>query len=158
MIDVSQCKKSAKTKRTDKHIECEACGLFFLYNKKGRKPKTCEWYKKQQTKKQAELKKNKQAAKQDKNMMAIHDLIPIASTEEIKEGDFVYHVSNIFNNEDTNKRFATEYKVVDISGDNVKIRRSQTFGYVSYPIEVNFKELHKSVGVTYIRKDQNESE
>ena len=158
MINVEECTKGIEKQRTKNHIVCQECGKFFLHKKKGRKPTACAWYKKQEQKEKRETKKQNEEMKKQKDVIAVHDLNPIYSVDEVYEGMMVYHKPKLFSNEKNNQLFASEYKIIDISGEDVTILRNAQANYKKYPVTTKATNLHKSVGKTYVRKEEHNNE
>lgn len=153
MIDTGTCKKGIDTQRTDKHVQCEACGKYFLHKKKGRKPKTCSWYKAQKDIEKKDYKQQKEKAKKDRNVVSVPILEKFSSMKEIKEGMLVYTTSNMFPNELSRRMYAREYKVIDKSDRSVIIIRNLKSGHKNYPVEVPLDKIYKHTGNTYINKE-----
>jgi len=154
MIDVSKCKYSRKTKK-DKFVECEACGMYFLYDKKGRKPKTCLWYKDKLNKETKKQKIEKEKAKEKGDFIAVPNLKEINSIDGLKKGMLVYHVSNLVSDETTKQKYSAEYEILEVHEEEneLTVVRNIKSAYKNYPIKTSFSSFFMKDGYKYLRKE-----
>jgi len=152
VIDTSKCPNAEKEQKTDKHLKCEACGFFFLHDKRGRKPSSCEWYRKLEKKEQVVRKGQRGEARKNSNMIPIPRLEPINSLDDLKPGMLVYTKASAFDGELQKLRFSSEYKVLSIEEDGVTILRNAKHGHKNYPVQVDVTRVFKNAGYDYVDK------
>ena len=151
MINVDFCTFSIDEILDDKKTKCEGCGKYFLYEKKGRKPKFCEWYKEKLSLAAEEFKKQKS---DDKRYVSIPNLESIKSIDQLKEGMVVYYVSPFISSEIIKKQYSREYKILKINKEDglITIVRNVKSSHVNYPTIASFEKFFIKNGSTIIEK------
>jgi len=145
MIDVTKCSDARKTQR-EKYIQCSACGMYFKHDKKGRKPKTCEWYKAKESKEAEQFKKAKKEAQSKGDFVSIPNLEPIPSVDVLRKDMVVYYVHEDIKDEVLRKH------------TTIEVVRHAKHGHKNYPLKENFNRFYIKNGYTYtkkVRKEEN---
>ena len=156
MIDVTKCQDARKTQK-EKYIQCQACGMYFKHDKKGRKPKTCDWYKAKESKEAEQLKKAKKEAQAKGDFVSIPNLEPIPSVDVLREDMVVYYVHNDIKDEVLRQQYASEYKILNIEDDaTIEVVRNAKHGHKNYPLKENFNRFYIKNGYTYTKKVRKE--
>lgn len=133
-----------------KLLTCDVCKKEFeKQNVRGRPPKTCPSCKEKQAKRAIEAKENKEQASEN-GFTPVPILTVAESVEELDIGDVMYSLPTFTNNEVSKRRFAKDYKIVSIEGQNIEVVRNATLGHVNYPIKVHFTRLLMKTGVEYL--------
>ncbi len=156
MIDTDRCPNAVDTKETDKHLKCEGCGKFFLHDKRGRKPSSCEWYRKLEKKEQAQRQEKKAELRKNSNMVAIPKLDNFSSLDEVKVGMVVYTMSSTFSKEISRRSFARDYKVLSLDEGELTIIRNAKLGHKNYPVRVGLDRVYKKTGYDYVDKTDDD--
>lgn len=156
MIDTTKCPNAVDTQLTDKHLKCEGCGKFFLHDKRGRKPSSCEWYRGLEKKEQVQRKKHKAEVKKNTNMVAIPRLEAFESLDDLKPGMVVYTMSPTFSKEISRRSFARDYKVLSVEDDGLTIIRNAKLGHKNYPVRVGLDRVYKKTGYDYVDKTDDD--
>lgn len=133
-----------------KLLTCEVCNKEFeKQNVRGRPPKTCPSCKEKQAKRAIEAKETKEQANEN-GFTPVPLFSTAESVEEFSVGDIVYSLPTFTTNEVAKRRFAKDYKVLSITGQNVEVVRNANLGHINRPVTVSFTRLVLKTGVEYL--------
>jgi len=130
-------------------LVCEVCGKEFEKKKqRGRPPKICYKCKEERIENPKPRASTNGEAKS--SLTAVPILKPVDSPEEFHKGEVVYVLPQFVKDEINKRRFAKEYKIMGIDGQNVEVvRHAKTF-HKKYPATVHFSRLMKKRGNEYL--------
>lgn len=132
-------------------IKCEVCKREFEKpNKRGRPPKICPSCKEKRDAIQEENRKTREMVSSDTSLTSVPVFTQAGDISEIEVGDVVYSLPSYTDNELSQRRFARDYKVLSIEGQNVEVVRNLKQGYANYPAKVHFSRLFRKTGVEYL--------
>lgn len=133
-----------------KLLTCDVCNKEFeKQNVRGRPPKTCPSCKEKQAKRAIEARENKEQASEN-GFTPVPLFTPAESVEEFSVGDIVYSIPTFTENEIAKRRFAKDYKVLSITGQNIEVVRNASLGHINRPVTVPFNRLVLKTGVEYL--------